>query len=78
MSRRLDGGSQGAEVPALPAEVHGRVADGFERVADELRGAIGGGGAAFAATRGGEPVVDLWGGVADRASGLPWAEDSRS
>ncbi|GAA2320552.1 hypothetical protein GCM10010149_86800 [Nonomuraea roseoviolacea subsp. roseoviolacea] len=33
-------------------------------------------GAAFAVFLDGEPVVDLWGGVADRHSGRPWAEDT--
>jgi CubicO group peptidase (beta-lactamase class C family) len=57
----------------------GFVAPGFEPVAaafkenfaqrEEL-------GAAFAATRNGELVVDLWGGVADTATGRPWREDT--
>ncbi|MBV9538507.1 MAG: serine hydrolase, partial [Acidisphaera sp.] len=29
-------------------------------------------GAAVAVYHAGEPVVDLWGGVRDRASGAPW------
>ncbi|NUW40577.1 serine hydrolase domain-containing protein [Nonomuraea rhodomycinica] len=33
-------------------------------------------GAAFAVFLDGEPVVDLWGGVADRRTGRPWAEDT--
>ncbi|WP_214321905.1 serine hydrolase domain-containing protein [Nonomuraea sediminis] len=33
-------------------------------------------GAAFAAYHDGELVVDLWGGVADPASGRPWREDT--
>src|SRR6185436_20114835 len=50
---------------------------GFELVAEVFeanfveRGEVG---AAFAATLDGEPVVDLWGGVADRAAALPWSE----
>jgi CubicO group peptidase (beta-lactamase class C family) len=57
----------------------GSVAPGFERVRaafeanfrlrDEL-------GAAFAVYRDGEPVVDLWGGAAERATGRPWQEGS--
>ncbi len=62
----------------MPA-VHGFVAAGFDLVAAEFernfveRGELG---AAFAAVRNGEPVVDLWGGVADRPAGLAWREDT--
>lgn len=57
----------------------GYVAPGYEPVREAFeanfaeRGELG---AAFAAFRGGEPVVDLWGGLADRASGRPWREDT--
>jgi CubicO group peptidase (beta-lactamase class C family) len=60
-------------------EISGFVAPGFEGVAeafernfvehDEL-------GAAFSAVRGGETVVDLHGGIADRASRRPWTDDT--
>ena len=57
--------------------VEGEVAPGFEgvreRFAEELRH---GGGAAVAVYVDGEPVVDLWGGVADRATGRPWERDT--
>ncbi len=59
--------------------LEGYVAPGYEAVRDAFernfaeRGELG---AAFAAFRGGEPVVDLWGGVADSASGRPWREDT--
>ena len=59
--------------------VHGRVAPGFEGVrqafADNLerREELGG---AVALWRKGEPLVDLWGGVADAAAGRPWTEDT--
>lgn len=59
--------------------VGGFVAPGFEAVREAFvdnlreRGELG---AAFAVTRGGEPVVDLWGGVADRATGRPWQRDT--
>src|SRR5437764_12757166 len=33
-------------------------------------------GASVCVTVGGEPVVDLWGGIADRASGRPWERDT--
>ena len=61
------------------ADVHGFVAAGFEGRPTEFernfaeRGEVG---AAFAAVQDGEPVVDLWGGVADRAAGRPWGEDT--
>jgi CubicO group peptidase (beta-lactamase class C family) len=61
-----------ADVP-----IHGFVAAGFEPVAREFtrnfaeRGEVG---AAFSVVRGGETVVDLWGGTA--APGRPWAEDT--
>jgi CubicO group peptidase (beta-lactamase class C family) len=57
----------------------GFVAQGYEPVAEEFernfaeRGELG---AAFAVSRGGEPVVDLWGGVADRVRRRPWAADT--
>lgn len=61
------------------AEPHGFLAPGFEPVRDRfaaILAADGELGAAFAATVGGEPVVDLWGGVADAETGAPWAEDT--
>ena len=60
-------------------DVHGFVMRGFEPVRDvfrqnfEERGELG---AAFSVVRDGEPIVDLWGGVADRASGRPWSSDT--
>lgn len=57
----------------------GFVAPGYEPVAEAFaqnfvqREELG---AAFAATRDGELVVDLWGGVADGATGRPWQEDT--
>lgn len=57
----------------------GFVADGFEAVRSAFeenfaeRGEVG---AAVAARLHGEPVVDLWGGMADQASGRPWDEDT--
>ena len=59
--------------------VGGAVAPGFERVREEFarnfaeRGELGGAVAAF---RGGEKVVDLWGGVRDARDGSPWEEDT--
>jgi CubicO group peptidase (beta-lactamase class C family) len=59
--------------------VHGVVAPGFEAVAEEFghnlveRGEIG---AAVALVVDGTPVVDLWGGLADRDRGRPWDPDT--
>jgi CubicO group peptidase (beta-lactamase class C family) len=57
----------------------GYVAPGFGRVAEEFqrnfaeRGDLG---AAFAVTRDDEPLVDLWGGIADRAGRRLWTADT--
>jgi CubicO group peptidase (beta-lactamase class C family) len=57
----------------------GFVAPGFEGVRAEFernfseRGEVG---AAFAATVDGDPVVDLWGGLADSATASPWSADT--
>jgi CubicO group peptidase (beta-lactamase class C family) len=57
----------------------GLVAPGFERVKEEFErnfAECSEVGAAFAAVRDGELVVDLWGGVADEATGRRWEEDT--
>ncbi|MCB9682533.1 MAG: beta-lactamase family protein [Alphaproteobacteria bacterium] len=59
--------------------VHGTVAPGFEPVADAFRAnfvARGEVGASVAVYQHGERKVHLWAGVADTASGRPWAEDT--
>ncbi|WP_344979996.1 serine hydrolase domain-containing protein [Streptosporangium fragile] len=51
----------------------------FRRVREVFDGHFADGeelGAAFAVFLDGEPVVDLWGGVADRHSGRPWERDT--
>ncbi len=59
--------------------VHGVVAAGFEPVRDAFlanfvrRGEIGAG---FCVYRDGVPIIDLWGGVADRATDRPWDADT--
>lgn len=64
---------------APPAPVNGLVASGFEEVRAEFernfaeRGEIG---AAVAAYRGGEKVVDLWGGRRAPGADEPWTEDT--
>ncbi len=57
----------------------GYTAPGFEAVRDAFEANFndhGEVGAAFSAYHRGKPVVDLWGGVADQASGKPWNEDT--
>lgn len=52
---------------------------GFERVAEAFQDnfdAKGEVGASVSLTVGGETVVDLWGGVADRKTGAPWTRDT--
>jgi len=61
------------------APVAGRVARGFERVARTFAANFanhGEVGAACAVYHRGECIVDLWGGVADTASGRPWQTDT--
>jgi CubicO group peptidase (beta-lactamase class C family) len=59
--------------------VEGTCAAGFSAVREEFdrnfaeRGEVG---ASVAVTVDGETVVDLWGGVADRATGRPWERDT--
>ncbi len=63
----------------LMVTIHGSVAPGFEEVEDQFkknfseRGELG---AACAVYCKGRKVVDLWGGVRDASSGLPWEEDT--
>jgi CubicO group peptidase (beta-lactamase class C family) len=59
--------------------VDGHVANGFEAVREAFvdnlrhRGELG---AAFAVTCEGEPLVDLWGGIADGGTGRPWRQET--
>jgi CubicO group peptidase (beta-lactamase class C family) len=61
------------------ASVSGFVAPGFEAVRDEFarnlrfRDELGG---AFSAWQGDRCLVDLWGGMADSATGRPWTRDT--
>jgi len=60
-------------------EIHGTVAPGFEKVRAAFQKNFDDGneiGAAFSAYHQGRKVVDLWGGVADPATGAPWDEDT--
>ena len=61
------------------AEIHGYVSSGYEAVAEAFaenfarRREVG---AACCVYHKGEKVVDLWGGVRDKATGEPWEEDT--
>ncbi len=58
--------------------IEGWTKPGFETVQDLFEKNLAEGldvGAAFSAYHHGEPVVDLWGGVADQQTGRPWSED---
>ncbi len=60
-------------------EIHGSVDDGFEPVADAFRmnfAEHGDIGAAVCVYHHGRPVVDLWGGDADRTAGRTWERDT--
>jgi CubicO group peptidase (beta-lactamase class C family) len=64
---------------AKSAGIEGFVAPGFERVAEAFAQNFAKDeelGAAFAVVRDGAPIVDLWGGVADRAARRPWRRDT--
>jgi CubicO group peptidase (beta-lactamase class C family) len=60
-------------------DVHGTVAPGFERVREAFGANFaehGDIGAACCVYRDGEPVVDLWGGLADRDAARPWTRET--
>lgn len=58
----------------------GHVEQGWGKVADAFRanfeGPLGEVGAACSVYVGGRPVVDLWGGLADREANRPWSQDT--
>jgi CubicO group peptidase (beta-lactamase class C family) len=56
--------------------VHGFTAPGLEPVRAAFAQTLGGGGGSFAAFAGDERIVDVWGGVADGATGREWTEDT--
>ena len=64
------------------ADVGGFVAPGWEAVRTAFaenfsnRGDVSEAGASCAVTFKGEPVVDIWGGVANPKSGTPWEQDT--
>jgi CubicO group peptidase (beta-lactamase class C family) len=60
-------------------DIDGWTAPGFEKVRSAFEQNFADGlevGAAFSAYYRGEPVVDLWGGRADRETGRPWERDT--
>ncbi len=60
-------------------KIDGLVEPGWEKVADAFQANFDEGkehGAAVAVYAGGQPVVDLWGGVADPTTGRSWEQDS--
>jgi CubicO group peptidase (beta-lactamase class C family) len=60
-------------------EVHGRVAAGWEPVREVFAASLARGeewGGSACVWHDGRVVVDLWGGVADRATRAPWREDT--
>lgn len=64
---------------APTVEVHGFTEPGFEAVADAFTANFtehGDIGAAVCVYHRGRPVVDLWGGQADRETGRPWESDT--
>jgi CubicO group peptidase (beta-lactamase class C family) len=68
-----------AAATARTPQIHGEVAPGFEGVRDafvanfERYGEVG---ASVAVYQDGAPVVDLWGGTADPATGRPWTRST--
>ena len=60
--------------------MQGHVEEGWGKVADafleNFEGNPGEVGAGCCVYLGGRPVVDLWGGLADREAGRPWDEDT--
>ena len=65
----------------MSVNINGTLAPGFDGVRDAFRSAFEGKptmGAALAVLHHGQPVVDLWGGVADERDGRSWAQTTPS
>jgi CubicO group peptidase (beta-lactamase class C family) len=65
--------------PAARSEVHGHADEGYGALADVFHDSFERGlelGGAVAVYRDGRPVVDLWGGIADRSLGRAWSRDT--
>src|SRR3954470_4270824 len=71
--------SKTERITVPPMDISGSVATEFEAVLDAFvanfdeRGEVG---AALCVYLDGEPVVDLWGGLADADAGMPWLDDT--
>jgi CubicO group peptidase (beta-lactamase class C family) len=68
-----------ADLATAPHTVSGSCTPRFERVREEFERNFaerGESGASVCVILDGEPVVDLWGGVADEAIGRPWEQDT--
>lgn len=60
-------------------QVQGWTAPGFERVREVAQASLDSGadiGMSVCAIKDGEPIVDLWGGLADAETGTPWQRDT--
>jgi CubicO group peptidase (beta-lactamase class C family) len=60
-------------------DINGTVAEGWGKVADAFRANFERGaeiGAACAVYANGQPVIDIWGGIADKRTGRPWDRDT--
>jgi CubicO group peptidase (beta-lactamase class C family) len=79
MNRQPAAATTDDSLDAAAPVVHGTVETGFERVRDafvsnfQLRGDLG---ACCSVYVGGQMVVDIWAGVADRRTGAPWDEET--
>ena len=62
----------------LPAGLSGTVEHGWGPLAELVATRIAefGSGAALTVTRGGTTLIDVWGGIADPATGRPWTRDT--
>jgi CubicO group peptidase (beta-lactamase class C family) len=75
----MDDAATQVETPAGPLAIGGRIAPGFEGVRDAFAANFaehGEVGAGFSLVHDGRTVVDLWGGVADAATGAAYTEDT--
>ena len=64
---------------SAPPTISGRYADGFEHVVNVFAEQIDTSevGAGLCIHSGGKPVVDIWGGFADKKTRAPWKADTR-
>lgn len=75
----MDDAATQVETPAGPLAIGGRIEPGFEGVRDAFAANFaehGEVGAGFSLVHQGRTVVDLWGGIADAATGAAYTEDT--